>query len=47
MYSQVQGLTKNLFQAATGQRGPAYNKDKCKCILIIDDQTTDWLVFQI
>ena len=47
MYSQVQGLTKNLFQAATGTgpARPAYNKDKCKCILVIDDQHADWSVF--
>uniref|UniRef100_A0A914UI22 Synapsin n=1 Tax=Plectus sambesii TaxID=2011161 RepID=A0A914UI22_9BILA len=44
MYSQVQGLTKNLFQAATGTgpTRPAYNKDKCKCVLVIDDQHADW-----
>lgn len=29
-------MTKGLFSK------PGYNKDKCKCLLIIDDHHTDW-----
>lgn len=34
----VQGLTRGLF----GPSKPAYNKDRCKSLLVIDDQHTDW-----
>ena len=34
----VQNLTRGLF---TSQK-PAYNRDRCKTLLVIDDQHTDW-----
>lgn len=39
--AMVQGLTRNILQAAT-QKGPSYNKEHCKCLLVIDDVHTDW-----
>ncbi|GFO43594.1 synapsin [Plakobranchus ocellatus] len=35
------GLGQRLFSSASGSK-PAYNKDRCKTLLIIDDQHTDW-----
>ena len=32
-------MTKGLFSK------PGYNKDKCKCLLVVDDHHTDWFVF--
>uniref|UniRef100_A0A915PGC9 ATP-grasp domain-containing protein n=1 Tax=Setaria digitata TaxID=48799 RepID=A0A915PGC9_9BILA len=40
MYSQVQGITKNLMQAATN--AASYIQGPHKCILVIDDQHIDW-----
>ncbi|VBB26816.1 unnamed protein product [Acanthocheilonema viteae] len=40
MYSQVQGITKNLMQAATN--AASYIQGPHKCILIIDDRHIDW-----
>lgn len=37
--SSVQGITRSLF---SGSNKPAYNKDRCKTLLVIDDQHTDW-----
>lgn len=39
--AMVQGLTRNILQAAT-QKGPSYNKEHCKCLLVIDNVHTDW-----
>ena len=40
------GLTRGLFasmtQSVQQQRGPGYNKDRCKILLVIDDLHTDW-----
>lgn len=36
--STVQGITRGLF----GPQKPAYNKERCKTLLVIDDQHTDW-----
>ncbi|OZC07325.1 Synapsin, ATP binding domain protein [Onchocerca flexuosa] len=41
MYSQVQGITKNLMQAASNAAA-SYIQGPHKCILIIDDQQIDW-----
>ena len=43
MPASVQGLTRGLF----GPQKPAYNKDRCKTLLVIDDQHTDWCVPKI
>ncbi|VDM96200.1 unnamed protein product [Thelazia callipaeda] len=40
MYSQVQGITKNLMQAATNATSHVLGPHKC--ILVIDDQQIDW-----
>ncbi|ELU06331.1 hypothetical protein CAPTEDRAFT_158296 [Capitella teleta] len=45
--SSVQGITRSLINAAqnaaTGVGGKAgYNKERCKTLLVIDDQHTDW-----
>ncbi|VDK73759.1 unnamed protein product [Gongylonema pulchrum] len=40
MYSQVQGITKNLMQAATN--ATSHIQGPHKCILVIDDQHIDW-----
>ncbi|VIO87295.1 Uncharacterized protein BM_BM6420 [Brugia malayi] len=40
MYSQVQGITKNLMQAATN--AASYVQGPHKCILVIDDRQIDW-----
>lgn len=37
--SSVPGLARNLF---SGPNKPAYNKDRCKTLLVIDDPHTDW-----
>lgn len=42
LYSQVSGITRNLFQAATGQKPPPGGRERAKCLLVIDDQHTDW-----
>ncbi|MFH4973296.1 hypothetical protein AB6A40_000005 [Gnathostoma spinigerum] len=42
MYSQVQGLTKNLMNAATSSLSSAVPHGPHKCILIIDDHHIDW-----
>ena len=39
--SQTAGLTSGLFSSSQQQK-PAYNKDRCKILLIIDDIHTDW-----
>lgn len=40
VYSQVQGITKNLMQAATN--ATSHVQGPYKCILVIDDQHVDW-----
>lgn len=45
VYSQVQGITKNLMHAASG--GISYNqthRGNYKTVLIIDDEPVDWFV---
>lgn len=41
---QTAGLTSGLFSSSQQQQQqkPAYNKDRCKILLIIDDVHTDW-----
>ncbi|XP_074657259.1 synapsin-like, partial [Tubulanus polymorphus] len=44
--SSAAGITRGLFSSATAQirssTQPAYNKDRCKSLLVIDDPHTDW-----
>ena len=37
--SGVQSITRTLFSSNTR---PQYNKERCKTLLVIDDQHTDW-----
>lgn len=47
MYSQVQGLTKGIFQAATGHRQPPPPGPNVRVLLVIDLPLTDWSAFQL
>ena len=44
--TSIQGLTKGLFGSSYSQaaRQPAYNKDRCKTLLVIDSPSIEWLV---
>jgi len=37
-------FSRGLFSAAAGSQRPAYNKDRCKTLLVIDEPHVDWSV---
>ncbi|XP_064605137.1 synapsin-like [Liolophura sinensis] len=39
--SSATGITRGLFSSTK----PSYNKDRCKILLVVDDQHTDWLKY--
>ncbi|KAH3827881.1 hypothetical protein DPMN_129825 [Dreissena polymorpha] len=42
--TQSTGFFSSSSPSASQQQKPAYNKDRCKTLLVIDDQHTNWLV---